>query len=166
RYIMHVLERILPGLGFNIPMMRMWYLIVALASKQGKALNCSQIGVVLRVTNHTVRHYVNILLITSLIRILEPCFNNISKRKVKSPKVFIRDSGLLHTLVGVQNNDQLQVYPRLSASWEGFALEEIIKINNAQREECFFWGVQGGAELDLLIIKNGKRIGFEIKYTD
>ena len=79
-----------------------------------------------------------------MVRLLEPWFENISKRQLKSPKIYIRDSGLLHTLLGIQNDEALQVYPRLGASWEGFVLEEVIKQYQAQPEECFFWATQGG----------------------
>lgn len=165
-YITTYMERDIPTLGFNVPAAQMRRLWMMLAHNHGNILNASEIGGSLSITHHTVRKYSEILAGTFMIRILEPWFENISKRQVKSPKVYIRDSGLLHTLLGIQNYDELQVYPRLGASWEGFALEEIIKVNHAQPEECFFWAVQSSAELDLLIIKDGKRIGFKIKYTD
>ncbi|NEJ83757.1 DUF4143 domain-containing protein, partial [Rhizobium leguminosarum] len=116
--------------------------------------------------HHTVRKYLDILSGTFMIRLLTPWFENISKRQVKSPKIYLRDSGLLHALVGIQDAEQLQVHPKLGSSWEGFALEEIIKQYHALTEECYFWATQAGAELDLLIMKDGKRIGFEFKYTD
>jgi len=165
-YITTFMERDIPNLGFNIPAVLMRRLWMMLAHNHGNILNTSELGGSLSIAHHTVRKYIEILAGTFMIRILEPWFENISKRQVKTPKVYIRDSGLLHTLLGIQNNDELHVYPRLGASWEGFALEEIIKVNQAQPEECFFWAVQSGAELDLLIIKDGKKIGFEIKYTD
>jgi uncharacterized protein len=165
-YISTFMERDIPGLGFNIPPKQMRRLWMMLAHNHGNILNSSELGVSLGITHHTVRKYVEILVGTFMIRILDPWFENISKRQVKSPKVYIRDSGLLHALLGIQNNNDLHVYPRLGACWEGFALEEIIKMYHAQPEECYFWATQGGAELDLLILKNGKRIGFEIKYTD
>lgn len=165
-YITTFMERDIPNLGFKIPPVQMRRLWMMLAHNHGNMLNYSEIGSSLGITHHTVRYYVEVLAGTFMVRILEPWFENIGKRQIKTPKIYIRDSGLLHTLLGIQNHDDLQVYPRLGASWEGFALEEIIKINHALPEECFFWGIQSGAELDLLIVKNGKRIGFEIKYTD
>jgi uncharacterized protein len=165
-YIATFMERDIPNLGFNIPAAQMRRLWMMLAHNHGNMLNYSDIGGSLGISHHTVRHYVEILAGTFMVRIFEPWFENISKRQVKTPKIYIRDSGLLHALLGIQNQDQLDVYPRLGASWEGFALEEVIAVNHARSEECYFWGVQSGAELDLLIIKNGKRIGFEIKYTD
>ena len=88
------------------------------------------------------------------------------KRQVKRPKVYIRDSGLLHALLGIASYDQLLVHPKLGRSWEGFALEEIIRAASATPQEAFFWAVHQQAELDLLIVKDGRRLGFEIKYTD
>ncbi|MBI2603169.1 MAG: ATP-binding protein [Deltaproteobacteria bacterium] len=165
-YISTFMERDIPSLGFNVPALQMRRLWMMLAQTHGNILNMSEIGKSLSITNHVVRNYTEILAGTFMIRILEPWFENISKRQVRTPKVYIRNSGLLHTLLGVQTQDDLQVYPRLGASWEGFVLEEIIKKYQAQPEECFFWATQSGAELDLLIVKDGKRIGFEIKYTD
>ena len=165
-YISTFMERDIPNLGFNIPPTQMRRLWMMLANNHGNILNSSELGVSLGITHHTVRKYIEILSGTFMIRILDPWFENISKRQVKSPKVYIRDSGLLHALLGIQNNEELTIFTRLGASWEGFALEEIIKIYQVQPEECFFWATQSGAELDLLIIKNGKRIGFEFKYTD
>jgi len=165
-YIATFIERDIPTLGFNVPAAQMRRLWMMLAHNHGNILNASEIGGSLSITHHTVQKYTEILAGTFMIRILEPWFENISKRQVKTPKVYIRDSGLLHTLVGIHNHEELQVYPRLGASWEGFALEEVVKVNHAQPEECFFWAVQSGAELDLLIVKDGKRIGFEFKYTD
>ncbi len=165
-YISTFMERDIPNLGFNIPPKLMRRLWMMLANNHGNILNMSEIGKSLGITHHTVRKYVDILAGTFMVRLLEPWFENIKKRQVKSPKIYIRDSGILHTLLGIQNNNELQVSPKLGALWEGFALEEIIKKYQAQPEECFFWATQGGAELDLLIIKDGKRIGFEVKYTD
>jgi predicted AAA+ superfamily ATPase len=165
-YISTFMERDIPNLGFKIPAMQMRRLWMMLAHNHGNMLNASEIGSSLGITHHTVRNYTEILAGTFMVRILEPWFENIGKRQIKTPKVYIRDSGLLHALVGIQSHDELRVYPRLGASWEGFALEEIIKVNHARQEECFFWGVQSSAELDLLIVKNGKRIGFEFKYSD
>lgn len=165
-YISTFMERDIPNLGFNIPAAQMRRLWMMLAHNHGNLLNYSAIGAALGITHHTVRNYVEILAGTFMVRILEPWFENISKRQVKTPKIYVRDSGLLHALLGITNQDQLNVYPQLGVSWEGFALEEVIDVNHAQPEECYFWGIQSGAELDLLIIKNGKRIGFEIKYAD
>lgn len=165
-YITTFMERDIPLLGFNIPPMQMRRLWMMLAHTHGNLLNMSEIGQSLGVSIHLVRKYIDILAGTFMVRILEPWFENISKRQVKAPKVYIRDSGILHALLSIQHDAELQVYPKLGASWEGFALEEIIKHYQARPEECFFWRTQSGAELDLLIMKNGKRLGFEVKYSD
>ena len=165
-YISTFMERDIPNLGFNIPLMLMKRLWMMLAHYHGNILNASEIGNSLDLTHHTVRKYIDILAGTFMIRYLQPWFENISKRQVKSPKVYIRDSGLLHTLLNIPTFDDLLIYPRLGASWEGFALEEIIKQYHMQTDECYFWSTQGGAELDLFFIKDGKRLGFEFKYTD
>lgn len=165
-YIVTLIERDIPNLGFNIPPTQVRRLLMMLAHNHGNILNSSELGVSMGITHHTVRRYIEILTGTFIVRTLDPWFENISKRQVKSPKVYIRDSGLLHTLLGIHNREQLQVLPRLGASWEGFVLEEIIKKYHAQTDECFFWAIQSDAELDLLIIKDGKRLGFEIKYAD
>jgi predicted AAA+ superfamily ATPase len=165
-YISTFLERDIPSLGFNIPPMLMRRLWMMVAHYHGQILNASEIGKSLSLSHHTVRKYLDILSGTFMVRILTPWFENISKRQVKSPKIYLRDSGLLHTLVGIADAEQLQLHPKLGSSWEGFALEEIIKEYHALSEECYFWATQAGAELDLLIIKDGKRIGFEFKYTD
>jgi len=165
-YISTFMERDIPSLGFNVPPLQMRRLWMMLAHTHGSFLNYSELGKSLGITHHTVRTYVEILAGTFMVRVLQPWFENISKRQVKTPKIYIRDSGLLHTLLGIKSNNDLQVYPKLGASWEGFALEECVKAYRAQPEECYFWAIQGGAELDLLIIKDGKKIGFEFKYTD
>ncbi|MFA6262904.1 MAG: ATP-binding protein [Candidatus Babeliales bacterium] len=165
-YISTFMERDIPNLGFNIPAALMKRLWVMLAHNHGNILNMSEIGAALGVSHHTVRTYVDILEGTFMVRLLLPWFENIGKRQVKSPKIYLRDSGILHTLLGIHDNNELQEYYRLGAAWEGFALEEIIKKYQAQPEECFFWSTMSGAELDLLIVQDGKRLGFEIKYTD
>lgn len=165
-YISTFMERDIPNLGFNIPPVLMKRLRMMLAHYHGNILNSSELGKSLDITHHTIRKYIDILAGTFMIRYLQPWFENISKRQVKSPKVYIRDSGLLHSLLGLQTLEDLLIYPRLGASWEGFALEEIIKFYHLPSDDCYFWSTQSGAELDLFFIKDGKRLGFEFKYTD
>ena len=165
-YITTFMERDIPALGFNIPPLLVRRLWMMLAHNHGGVLNSSELGSALGITHHTVRKYIEILAGTFMVRILHPWFENISKRQVKSPKVYIRDSGILHALLGLQSYDALQVYGRLGALWEGFALEEIIKFYHATPEECYFWGTPSGVELDFLLIKDGKKLGFEFKYAD
>jgi hypothetical protein len=100
-----------------------------------------------------------------MVRRLTPWIANIKKRQVKAPKIYFNDSGLLHNLLGIQNQDDLTGHPKLGASWEGFAIEQIIRTMRADKESCFYWRTQNGAELDLIILKNGKMLGFEFKYS-
>jgi len=165
-YISTFLERDIPNLGFQIPpeqIRRFWMMI---AHYHGQVFSASEVGKSLGISDHTVRRYLDILIGTFMLRLLFPWFENLGKRQVKSPKVYFRDSGILHALIGIQSEEQLNVYPKIGSFWEGFALEEIIRRFHAQVEECYFWGTHGGAELDLLIVQGGKKIGFEIKYTD
>jgi predicted AAA+ superfamily ATPase len=101
-----------------------------------------------------------------MIRVLQPWFENIKKRQVKSPKIYIRDSGIFHYLLGIQNKQTLLTSPKLGASWEGFALEQIINSLKADQYDCYFWATHSKAELDLMIVRNGQKIGFEFKYQD
>lgn len=165
-YITTFLEQDIPNLGFQVPPAQLRRFWLMLAHYHGQLLNASELGSAMGVSHHTVKHYLDILAGTFMIRLLEPWFENISKRQVKSPKIYFRDSGILHTLLSIENEDQLYTNPKVGASWEGFAIEEIIRYAHISGSECFFWSTQSRAELDLFIIKNGKRIGFECKYSD
>lgn len=165
-YISTFLERDIPNLGFQIPPVHIRRFWLMLAHYHGQVFNASEIGKSLGISHHTSRKYLDILIGTFMIRLLPPWFENLEKRQVKLPKIFFKDSGILHALIGLKNKADVDMYPRLGSFWEGFALEEIIRQNCASPEECYFWGTQGGAELDLLIMKNGKRHGYEFKYTD
>ncbi|MGZ3633067.1 MAG: ATP-binding protein [Parachlamydiaceae bacterium] len=165
-FIMTFLERDIPQLGFQIPSQQMRRFWLMLAHYHGQMLNATELANSLAISTHAVRKYMDILAGTFMIRILNPWFENLGKRQRKSPKIYFRDSGLLHALLGIHNEKELDVYPKLGSCWEGFALEEIIRQLHATPEECYFWGTPSGAELDLLIIKDGKRQGFEFKYTD
>ena len=101
-----------------------------------------------------------------MIRQLQPWHENISKRQVKTPKIYFRDSGIFHSLLNIENSQDLQMNPKLGASWEGFALEEIIRIHRARNEDCYFWSTYAEAELDLLIYEKSGFQAFEFKYTD
>lgn len=165
-YLRTFLEQDIPGFGLQVSpnhLRRFWMM---LAHYHGNLFNASELGRSMQLSQKTVRHYLDILVNTFMVRELQPWFENISKRQVKSPKIYLRDSGLFHTLLGVQDLEHLKMNPKLGASWEGMVLEEIIHFHKAEKEECYFWSTHADAELDLLIIKNGKRLGFEIKYTD
>ncbi len=163
-YITSFIERDLPALGVSLNSTNMRRLWMMLAHCHGQLLNYSDLGRSLGITDMTVRRYMEILEQTFMIRLLQPWHENIAKRQVKAPKIYIRDSGLLHSLLGIGEQDWY-VHPKRGISFEGFAIEEIIR-KFTYESECFFWRTQVGAELDLLIIKNGKLYGFEIKYSD
>ncbi len=158
------LERDLPQLGLTLPapaMRRFWTM---LAHLHGQIWNASEIGRSMGLSDKTVRRYLDILTQTYMVRQLPSWFENIGKRQVKAPKIYIRDSGLLHSLLGVPGENELQGHPKVGASWEGFALEQVIR--NLSVADSYFWSTYSGAELDLLFSRKGKRYGFEFKYTE
>jgi uncharacterized protein len=165
-YIRTFLERDIPALGIQIPptaLRRFWMMLV---HYHGQVFNASDVGRSLNVADTTVRRYLDVLTGTFMVRRLPPWFENIGKRQVKTPKIYFRDSGLLHRLAGVNEAGQLHTWPKLGASWEGFALEEIIRLADASEEEAYFWSVHSQGELDLMIVKDGIRLGFEFKFAD
>jgi predicted AAA+ superfamily ATPase len=103
---------------------------------------------------------------TFLVRQLQPWHENISKRQVKAPKLYVSDTGLLHTLLGVRTRTELERHPKIGASWEGFAIDAVIRHLGVDRRDCYFWATHGGAELDLLVVRGDRRYGFEVKRTD
>jgi predicted AAA+ superfamily ATPase len=165
-YISTFLERDIPNLGFHIPPAQIRRFWLMLSHYHGQTCKSAEIGKSLGISDYTVRKYLDILVGTFMIRQLSPWFENLGKRQVKLPKIYFKDSGILHALIGLRNESELNLYPRLGSFWEGFALEEMIRQSHALPEECYFWGTQGGAELDLLIVKNGKKTGYEFKYAD
>ena len=136
-----------------------------IAHYHGQTWNASEFGRSFGVADTTVRSYLDILTSALVIRQLSPWYANISKRQVKAPKIFITDSGLVHTLLNISNMDDLEGHPKLGATWEGFVIDQVIRIIDARSEECFFWATHAGAELDLLVVRGKDRIGFEIKRT-
>jgi len=158
------LERDIPQFGFSIPstsLFRFWSL---LAHYHGQVWNAAEAARTLNLSEGTIRRYVDLLQDLFMVRLLQPWYANLGKRQVKSPKVYIRDTGLLHVLLGIRTEQELLLHPRSGASWEGFVIEEVIKA--AYPDESYFWGTHSGAELDLLLIKDGKRIGVECKRVD
>ncbi len=164
-YVATFLERDLPALGISIPPQSLRRFWMMLAHYHGQLLNLSELGRSFGAADTTVRGYLDILEATFMVRLLRPWYENVGKRQIKSPKLFFRDSGLLHTLLGIADRDALLHHPKLGASWEGFALEETIRALAVGAEEVWFWGTHAGAELDLLVTADGHRLGFEIKYT-
>lgn len=166
QFIQTFLERDIPQLGINVPtrlMRRFWTM---LAHYHGQTLNASELGRSLNITDKTVRTYLDILVLTFVVRELQPYFVNVSKRQVKSPKIYIRDTGILHTLLGLSSKVAVERHPKLGASWESFAMNQVIAAQRARAHECFFWGTHAGAELDLLIVRGEERRGYEFKRTE
>ena len=165
-YVKTFLERDLPALGLQIPAAALRRFWMMLAHVHGQCFNASDIGKSLGVADTTATRYLDILTGTFMLRRLNPWHANLKKRQVKTPKVYFRDSGILHTLLGIEDEAGLSVHPRLGASWEGFALEQVIRLAAVEEEQVYFWGVHNQGELDLLLFYRGQRRGFEIKYTD
>lgn len=164
-FIRTYLERDLPQLGISLPAMTLRRFWTMLAHYHGQTWNGSELGRALGVSDKTVSRYLDILEGTYMAFRLLPWHTNLGKREIKAPKVYVADSGILHGLLGVNGLDDLLAHPKCGASWEGFLIREIIRRTAARRGEAFFWGVHTGAELDLLILQNGRRLGFEIKLT-
>ncbi len=165
QFIQTFLERDIPSLGIKVEPMQLWRFWQMAANYHGQIWHNAEIGRSLRISDKTIKSYLDLLTDTFMVRQLSPWYENIGKRIVKAPKFFIRDSGILHTLLNLRNIEDLQKNPKLGASWEGFALEQIIQLSN-QGRNVFFWSTHGGAEMDLVINYGGKRFGFEIKYAD
>ena len=154
----------LPQFGLNIAapaMLRFWRM---LAHYHGQIWSAAHPARSLGVSETTVRRYLDTLTQTLMVRQLQPWHQNLDKRQVKSPKIYFRDTGLLHALTGVTTLPELLVHPRSGASWEGFALEQVLRI--AKPDEAYFWATHQGAELDLLLLKGTQRIGVEFKRAD
>lgn len=159
------LERDLPQLGVRIPSATLGRFWSMLAHYHAQAWNGSELARAFGVADTTVRGYLDLLAATYMVRVLPPWFENMGKRQVKAPKIYLADSGVLHTLLGIETAKGLETHPKVGASWEGFAVEQIIAATAARRDECYWWRTQQGTELDLLVVRDGRRRGFEIKRT-
>lgn len=158
------LLRDLPQYGVRIPSAELRRLWMMCAHLHGRLLNVSELGQSLDRSRTAIGNHLDILEDAFVIRRLQPWFENIGKRQRKSPKLYLRDSGLLHALLGIPDDVALNLHPSVGASWEGFVLEQILA--HLRPDQAFFWQTQSGAELDLLTITNGKRIGFEMKLSE
>jgi predicted AAA+ superfamily ATPase len=163
-FIRTFLERDIPQLGINVPSTAMRRFWTMLAHYHGQTWNASEIGRSMGLSDKTIRSYLDILTGTFMVRQLQPWFVNIGKRQVKSPKVYFRDTGILHSLLNIHEERDLLGNPVIGASWEGFALEQIL--SHVKPAQAYFWGTHGGAELDLFLPHAGKRYGFEIKFNE
>ena len=144
-------------------MRRFWTM---LAHWHGQTWNGAEFGRAFGVSHTTVRRHLDLLTSLFVVRQLQPWFENIAKRQVRAPKVYVADTGILHTLLGLKSRDDVLSHPKVGASWEGFAIAQIIARLAAPSEQCFHWSTHSGAELDLLVISGTKRHGFEIKRTE
>ena len=163
-FITLFIERDLPQFGVTIPSATMRRFWAMLAHYHGQTWNASELAKSFDVSQAVIRKKLDILTGAFAIRQLPAWYENMGKRTVKSPKIYLRDCGLLHALLDVSSSEQLESHPKLGSSWEGFCIEQILSITGSSN--AYFWGTHAGAELDLLLLRNGKRIGVEIKYSD
>lgn len=164
QFLQTFLERDIPQLGIQIPaiaLRRFWNM---LAHYHAQTWNGTELARALAVSESTVRRYLDLLTGVFMLRQLPSWFENLGKRQVKAPKVYVRDSGLLHALLGISDQRNLELHPKVGASWEGFAVEEVLKA--LRPDEAYYWATHQGAEIDLVLFKHGRRIGVECKRMD
>jgi predicted AAA+ superfamily ATPase len=163
-FIRTFLERDIPQLGINIPAVAMRRFWTMLAHYHGQNWNASVIGRSMGLSDKTVRSYLDILTGTFMVRQLQPWFENIGKRQVKSPKVYLRDTGLLHSLLDIPDWHSLLGHPKIGASWEGFVIEQILQTMHPS--QAYFWATHSGAEIDLVFLHKGNKLGVEVKFNE
>ncbi|MEN8260957.1 MAG: ATP-binding protein [Pseudomonadota bacterium] len=164
-FIQTLLERDFPQWGVRrVPAAALWRFWTMLAHYHGQTWNAAEPARALGVSESTTRRYLDLLTDAFMVRQLQPLFVNVRKRQVKSPKIYIRDSGLLHQLLGIHDQRELMTHPKLGASWEGYVVEEVLAV--IKPDEAYFWGTHQGAEIDLVLRKNGHFLGVECKRTD
>jgi predicted AAA+ superfamily ATPase len=164
QFIQTFLERDVPQFGVKIPataLLRFWTMV---AHCHGGIWSSADPARSLGIGESTVRRYLDLFTSLLIVRQLQPWHENLSKRQVKAPKVYVRDSGLLHELLGIRTDKDLLAHPKSGPSWEGYAIETVL--NELEPEQAYFWATHQGAELDLLLFKNGRRLGIEIKRAD
>lgn len=165
-FIRSFVERDMPQMGIQVParaLTRFWSM---LAHYHGQIWNAAEFARALGTGEATARRHLDLMSATFVVRVLSPWFENLGKRQVKAPKVYISDSGILHALLRVDSPEALEGHPKVGASWEGFAMDVVISRLAVHREECYFWRAHTGAELDLLIVRGRRRWGFEFKRSD
>ena len=163
-FVRTFLERDIPQLGITAPaetLRRFWTMI---AHYHGRVWNAAEFARALGAGEIAARRYLDVLTGALMVRALPPWFENLKKRQVKAPKIYVRDTGLLHTLLGLTDEDQLAGHPKVGASFEGFAVEQVLAA--FETGDACFWATHAGAELDLLLMRGGKRYGFEFKHAD
>lgn len=163
-FIQTLLERDLPQWGVRSPSAALWRFWTMLAHYHGQTWNAAEPARALGVSESTTRRYLDLLTDAFMVRQLQPWHANLRKRQVKAPKIYIRDSGLLHQLLGIRNDKELLTHPKVGASWEGYVIEEVLAA--VQPDEAYFWATHQGAEIDLVLRKDGRLLGVECKRTD
>ena len=163
-FVQTIVERDLPDFGISLPPLQLLRLWTMLAHYHGQIWNAAEPARSLGISEPTVRRYLDIFQGTFMVRVLSPWHENLLKRQVRSPKIYIRDSGLMHQLLGIRSELDLLSHPKSGASWEGYVIEQVLA--QAQPNEAYFWATHNGAELDLFLLKDGKRIGVECKRMD
>lgn len=163
-FIQTFLERDIRQFGIDVPPVALRRLWTMLAHYHGQVWNASELSRSLGVAHTTVKRHLDILCGALMVRQLPPWFENLGKRQVKAPKVYVRDTGLLHALLGPPTFAALEGHPKIGASWEGFVLEEVLRV--VGDHDAYFWATSAGAELDLFVFVKGQRVGIEIKYAD
>lgn len=163
-FVRTFLERDIPQAGISIPAMTLRRFWTMIAHYHGQVWNAADFARSLGTSENTARRHLDILAGAYMVRILPPWSENLGKRQVKAPKIFIRDSGIFHALLQLPALGDIQSHPKLGASWEGYAMEQVLSILDVH--DPYFWATHSGAELDLLVTKGGKRVGFEFKYGD
>lgn len=164
QFLQTFLERDIPQLGISIPataLRRFWNMV---AHYHGQIWNAAELARAMALNESTVRRYLDLMSGVFMLRQLPPWFENLGKRQVKAPKVYVRDSGLLHALLNITSQRDLENHPKVGASWEGYAVEEVLKA--MQPDQAYFWATHGGAEIDLVMLKGSRRIGVECKRAD
>ena len=165
-FIRTLLARDLPDLGSTIPSTTLRRFWTMLAHWHGQTWNGAEFGRAFGVSHTTVRRYLDLLTSVFVVRQLQPWFENISKRQVRSSKVYIADSGVLHALLGLTDRTDVMSHPKVGASWEGFVVQHIVQLLRAPPEQCFHWSTHTGAKLDLLVMDGSRRYGFEVKRSE
>lgn len=158
------LERDIPQLGFAIPALTLRRFWTMVAHYHGQTWNSAEVAGSMGINDVTARRYLDLLAGAYLVRLLPPWFQNLGKRQRKAPKVYLRDTGLLHSLLGIQSPTALLSHPKAGPSWEGFVIEQVLRL--LRTRDAYYWAVHEGSELDLLVFHEGRRIGFEIKRSD
>jgi predicted AAA+ superfamily ATPase len=164
-YVRTFLERDLPQLGVSFPAPTLGRLWRMLAHWHGQTWNACEIGRSFGVADTTVRRWLDALAATMVVRLLPPWHENLAKRQVKAPKVYVEDPGVLHALLGVRGTEELLSHPKCGASWEWFAIRQVVARLGVPWDACHFWGTHGGAEIDLVVMHGRHRLGFEVKRT-